>query len=160
MKKLILLLTCFIMSQPLLAQKYYPQPALHKFEGVWKYADSGQVFKVVLSVNRIYLEDFNTEIDKLNGRYMYKKDNKIVVNTLDSSRFFIKCGPFVDSDKSLNWIRFFYTNPSTTKLADGFLKLIPEKNILLWTLINYQSQIKNNKGISVPKKIILHRVKE
>jgi hypothetical protein len=143
---------------------YYQNPGLHKFDGEWEYSDNNITFKIILRTEKRLVKDVNKYIDFLVGNHVFIKGGKTEQNSIGKP-ITIRNGFYVDESKSLNKIRFLFTDLGSGGSLRGTLELMPD-NTLIWQVSNLEGVRLNIKmatpidyNIYVPQHLILKKVK-
>ncbi|MET3876698.1 DUF6705 family protein [Chitinophaga sp. OAE865] len=159
--KTIFFLAFMLLSNLVFSQTRIATPELAPFAGTWEYTGNNQTFRIELKLET--LEESGVALDVLQGRLIYSADNKVVQNTMDSSKPNILNGVLADKTASVSKVRFFFIDIVKGKSGRGFMELMPGSNDkLLWTLKNGEIISFGEKvdyDFSVPVKATLRKIK-
>jgi hypothetical protein len=143
---------------------YHQNPGLHKFNGEWEYSDSSITFQIFLKSEKISLLGSNDYMELITGYHVFIKNGKVVQSSV-GKKISIRNGFYVDESKSLNKIRFLFTDLGSGGSLRGTLELMPD-NTLIWQVSNLEGVrliIKMvtpiDYNIYVPQHLILKKVK-
>ena len=163
-----LVITCCTLNVKAIQQDtaYKQNSDLKKFDGIWEYVDSNITFKVVLKAQKIYLRQFNTYIDLVQGYHYLTRNNKLVQNASKLGKETITSGgvfyDFITKTEPKNTIRFTFTDLERKIQEEGRVELLPG-NRLKWTVKNMEhlgspGEKTPDFKIYVPNNVILNKV--
>ena len=135
---------------------YYKLPELDKFEGTWVSKNNGEVFELVISNEKTFLERIGIYRDYLQGNYYYSE----IDCCKRKEGFTIQNGSLVTSEDNI--VSFFsFEDILRNKRGRVTFELLPDGKTAKWTLTNSREGLiigEYDRSFSVPMEIILTKV--
>jgi hypothetical protein len=170
MKTIIISLSILLLSLNTKANQvfrdtiYHQNPGLRKFIGEWEYSDSSITFKIFLNAEKVLIIGSDDYMELITGYHVLIKNGKVIQSSI-GKKISIRNGYYFDKSKSLNKIRFLFSDLDSKRSLRGTLELLPD-NTLIWQVSNlegvrvdFKTNTSNDYNIYVPQHLILKKVK-
>jgi len=170
MKTIIISLSILLLSLNVKANQVFRDTTysrnleLHRFDGEWEYSDNTTTFKIIIKTQKVLIEGTSNYIDVVTGYHIFIKNGKVIQSSI-GERISIRSGYYFDKSKSLNKIRFLFSDLDSKQSLRGTLELMPD-NTLIWQVSNlegvrvdFKTTASNDYNIYVPQHLILKKVK-